>query len=67
MMHWASHLNSGDIVYVRGMLRRTKQPIKGCSLMDLEIWIEKLQVLVYREERLPFSVYEAEICPRRRD
>lgn len=63
MIQWASHLNTGSIMYVRGVVRRPRQAVKGCTFHDKEIIIEKLHVLVRREESIPFSVYEAEICP----
>lgn len=61
MVHWAEHLRLGSIVRVRGRVQAPEVPVLGCTIHDVELAIDEIQVVVRREDPVPFSVYEAEI------
>ncbi|EEH42912.1 aspartate-tRNA(Asn) ligase [Paracoccidioides brasiliensis Pb18] len=64
MIQWAEHIRVGSIVKVKGKLSKSLVPVVGCTIHDVELDIEKLHVIVRREEPVPFSVYEAELTTR---
>ncbi|PYH99970.1 aspartyl-tRNA synthetase, cytoplasmic [Aspergillus ellipticus CBS 707.79] len=61
MVHWAEHLRLGSIVRVHGTIQRPQVPVLGCTIHDVELSIDKIHLVVRREEPVPFSIYEAEI------
>lgn len=67
MVAWAEHLRTGTIVRVRGVVQNPAVPVLGCTYHDVELSIEKLHVVVRREDSVPFSVYEAEIRTEEED
>lgn len=54
---WAKHLNTEAIVYVKGRAQAPKEPVKGCSVHDVEILIDMLHVIVEVREHVPVDVY----------
>ncbi|OAX83948.1 aspartate-tRNA(Asn) ligase [Emergomyces africanus] len=61
MIQWAEHIRVGSIVKVKGVLTRSKVPVVGCTIHDVELDIQELHVIVRRDDPIPFSVYEAEL------
>ncbi|OJD17491.1 aspartate-tRNA(Asn) ligase [Emergomyces pasteurianus Ep9510] len=64
MIQWAEHIRVGSIVKVKGVLTRSKVPVVGCTIHDVELDIQELHVIVRRDDPIPFSVYEAELLSR---
>ena len=50
MMHWAEHLRTGSIVLVTGVLKKPEIPVKSASIHNVEIHVQKLKVIVKRED-----------------
>lgn len=67
MIQWAEHIRVGSIVKVKGVLARSKVPVAGCTIHDVELDIQELHVIVRREYPIPFSVYEAELPAKGRN
>ncbi|OAT08922.1 aspartyl-tRNA synthetase [Blastomyces gilchristii SLH14081] len=61
MIQWAEHIRVGSIVKVKGVLTKSKVPVTGTTIHDVEIDIQGLHVIVHRQDQIPFSVYEAEL------
>ena len=62
MVQWTERIPAESIVLVKGRLQRSEVPIMGCSIRDLEISIQELHVVSRKEELVPFTPYEAEVC-----
>ncbi|KAI1342567.1 aspartyl-tRNA synthetase [Xylariaceae sp. FL0016] len=60
MVRWAEHLYTECIVLVQGKLQKPPEPIKACSIHDLELLIDTMHVLVPVEEPLPIDVFGME-------
>ncbi|KAK7753945.1 aspartate--tRNA ligase dps1 [Diatrype stigma] len=56
-VRWAEHLHPESVVHVRGVVRRSPEPIKSCSIHDLELVVESMHVLVAVEQPLSIDVY----------
>ncbi|KAI2607040.1 aspartyl-tRNA synthetase [Hypoxylon fragiforme] len=59
-VRWAEHLNSECLVHVKGTVREPPEPIKTCSIHNLEITIESMHVLVSVQEPIPIDTYNME-------
>ncbi|KAM7185773.1 putative aspartyl-tRNA synthetase [Naviculisporaceae sp. PSN 640] len=56
-VRWATHLVNEGIVHVEGTLQRPPEAVKGCSVHDAEIIIDKMYAVVPVEEHLPVDVH----------
>ncbi|KAI0395861.1 aspartyl-tRNA synthetase [Xylariaceae sp. FL0594] len=56
-VRWAEHLYSESIVHVHGELRVPPEPIKACSIHDLELHVDKMHVIVPVEVPLHVDVF----------
>ncbi|KKK12257.1 hypothetical protein ARAM_002691 [Aspergillus rambellii] len=63
MVEWARHLSKGTIVEVHGVVCQPQHPITGATFPTMEVCVERLYAVIRCEENIPFSVYEAELCP----
>lgn len=59
-VRWAEHLYTECIVHVHGELRAPPEPVKACSIHDLELRIDKMHVLVPVETPLHIDVFGME-------
>ncbi|KAL8843640.1 MAG: hypothetical protein Q9170_000144 [Blastenia crenularia] len=60
-VQWAEHLPIETIVLVTGVVQNPQQEVKGSSVHDAEISIQKLFVVSTLTETLAFNVYEATV------
>lgn len=56
-VRWAEHLNTESRVHVVGSVRRAPEPVKGCTMHEIEIMIERMHLLSRVEEPLAIDVY----------
>lgn len=56
-IRWARHLTAETIVHVRGSLESPVDPVRGCTVGDVEVRIKSLHVLVPVEHPLPVDVF----------
>ncbi|KAL7627945.1 aspartate--tRNA ligase dps1 [Parahypoxylon ruwenzoriense] len=56
-VRWAEHLNTECLVHIRGVVRESPEPIKTCSIHNLEILIDSMHVLVPVEDPIAIDVY----------
>ncbi|PGG95751.1 aspartate-tRNA(Asn) ligase [Blastomyces parvus] len=61
MVQWAERIRVGSIVKVKAVLTKSKVPVTGTTIHDVELDIQDLHVIVHRQDQIPFSVYEAEL------
>ncbi|KAK3178838.1 hypothetical protein OEA41_000975 [Lepraria neglecta] len=61
MVKWIERIPMESIVVVRGKIQKPEQPVKGSTIHDVKIFIEKLHVVVRRPEAVPFTVYEDDV------
>ncbi|KAI1397529.1 aspartyl-tRNA synthetase [Hypoxylon fuscum] len=66
-VRWAEHLNTESVVHIRGTVRQAPEPIKTCSIHNLEIHIDSMHVLVPVEEPLAIDVYSMEQVEEKED
>ncbi|KAK3380796.1 hypothetical protein B0H63DRAFT_193112 [Podospora didyma] len=56
-VRWAEHLTTEVFVHVQGRLQVPPEEVKGCSIRDREIVIEKMHLVVPVKEHLPVDVF----------
>ncbi|KAK3303789.1 uncharacterized protein B0T15DRAFT_513921 [Chaetomium strumarium] len=56
-VRWAEHLNSESFVHVQGKLQTPPEPVKGCSIHELEVVIDSMHVVVPVKEHLPVDPF----------
>jgi aspartyl-tRNA synthetase len=56
-VRWAQHITSEGFVHVEGMLQRPPEPVKGCTIHELEVKIERMHLVVPVKEHLPVDVF----------
>ncbi|KAK3315909.1 hypothetical protein B0H66DRAFT_479898 [Apodospora peruviana] len=56
-VRWATHLVTEGFVHVEGTLQRPPEIIKGCTVHDAEVKIEKMYLVVPVDEHLPVDVH----------
>jgi aspartyl-tRNA synthetase len=56
-VRWAEHITSESFVHVEGHLQKPPEEIKGCSIRELEVLINKMHVVVPVKEHLPIDVF----------
>ncbi|EPE08358.1 aspartyl-trna synthetase [Ophiostoma piceae UAMH 11346] len=56
-VRWAGHLSAESLVHVQGVLQEPIEPIKGCSIHNVELLISHVHVLVALNESPPIDVY----------
>ncbi|KAG0708921.1 hypothetical protein DFH29DRAFT_889706 [Suillus ampliporus] len=59
MVKWAASLSDESIVLVLGTVVKSPEPIKSCSIEDVEIQVSELWLVSGVEGRLPFSLEDA--------
>lgn len=57
-VHWVQRLHPESIVRVQGRLRRAPEPVKTCSIHELELVVDRIHVVVLVKEPLPVNVYD---------
>ncbi|KAJ9636602.1 aspartate--tRNA ligase dps1 [Knufia peltigerae] len=60
MVRWAEHIRTGTIVIAKVTVKRPEQTVKGTSIHEAELDIQKMHVVSARTVPIPFSVYEAD-------
>lgn len=50
MLHWAVHLNTGNIMRVQGVVQKPEMPVKSASIHHAEIKLTDLKIVVRRAE-----------------
>ncbi|KAI0165994.1 aspartyl-tRNA synthetase [Xylariaceae sp. FL1272] len=56
-VRWAEHLYPECIVHIQGELRAPPDTVKGCSIHDLEVLVDKMHVLTPVENPLHVDVF----------
>ncbi|KAI1268213.1 aspartyl-tRNA synthetase [Xylariaceae sp. FL1019] len=56
-VRWAEHLYPECIVHIQGELRAPPDRVKGCSIHDLEVFVDKMHVLTPVETPLHVDVF----------
>ncbi|KAL2256112.1 hypothetical protein VTK26DRAFT_2170 [Humicola hyalothermophila] len=56
-VRWAERLTTEGLVHVTGKLQRPPEEIKGCSIRELEVWIDTMHLVVPVKEHLPVDVF----------
>ncbi|KAK3361480.1 hypothetical protein B0T24DRAFT_109453 [Lasiosphaeria ovina] len=56
-VRWAEHLNAEGIVHVEGKLQAPPEPIKGCSISNLEVLVETMHLVVPVDDHLPVDAF----------
>ncbi|KAK4095992.1 aspartyl-tRNA synthetase [Parathielavia hyrcaniae] len=56
-VRWAEHVITESFVHVEGRLQRPPETIKGCSIHELEVQIDKMHVVVPVKEHLPVDPF----------
>ncbi|KAK4119496.1 aspartyl-tRNA synthetase [Parathielavia appendiculata] len=56
-VRWAEHIITESFVHVEGRLQRPPEEIKGCSIRELEVQIDKMHVVVPVKEHLPVDPF----------
>jgi lysyl-tRNA synthetase class II len=62
MVRWTEHIRSGSLLLVTGKVQRPVQAVRGTSVHEAEILIDRLHVVSARTDPVPFSVYAAEVA-----
>ncbi|KAJ3760437.1 hypothetical protein EV360DRAFT_39796 [Lentinula raphanica] len=61
MVHWASRLRPESIVHVKGEEEEDTEEVRSTSIHTAEIRVVELHVISRVEERVPFTVYDADL------
>jgi aspartyl-tRNA synthetase len=56
-VRWAEHIISESFVHVEGHLQKPPEEIKGCSIRELEVSIDRMHVVVPVKEHLPVDAF----------
>lgn len=59
MVKWCIQLNLESIVTVQGIIKKTPEPVKSCSVQDAELHITKIFIESEAPAQLPFQVEDA--------
>ena len=56
-VRWAGHLIHEGFVHVEGTLQQPPEKVKGCTISDIEVLIDKMHLVVPVDESLPVDVH----------
>ncbi|KAL9607992.1 MAG: hypothetical protein Q9167_007139 [Letrouitia subvulpina] len=59
-VQWAEHLPAESIVLVTGIVQNPQHEVTGCSIHDVEIAVQELQLISQVTDSPAFTVYEAQ-------
>ncbi|KAJ3119296.1 aspartate--tRNA ligase dps1 [Physocladia obscura] len=59
MLRYAIDIPTESLVLVEGIITKPKEPVKGCTVQEVEIKIKSIFVVSKTVERLPFSLEDA--------
>ncbi|PRQ75236.1 hypothetical protein AAT19DRAFT_14258 [Rhodotorula toruloides] len=59
MVRWVESIHDESIVLVEGVVQKAKEPIKSCTIHDVELKIRKIFVVSEAPAMLPFTINDA--------
>ncbi|CAI5756148.1 unnamed protein product [Candida verbasci] len=59
MVKWTGSINLESIVLVEGIVSKVEEPVKSCTVQDVEIKIEKIYTIQETPEQLPLLIEDA--------
>ncbi|GAA6012722.1 hypothetical protein JCM8202_003425 [Rhodotorula sphaerocarpa] len=59
MVRWVEGVHDESIVLVEGVLQKPKEPIKSCTVSDVELKIRKIHIISEAPATLPFNMNDA--------
>ncbi|GAA6054399.1 hypothetical protein JCM3770_002238 [Rhodotorula araucariae] len=59
MVRWVEGIHDESIVLVEAVVQRAKEPIKSCTIHDVELKVRKIHVIAEAPAMLPFNMNDA--------
>ncbi|GAA5994409.1 aspartate--tRNA ligase DPS1 [Rhodotorula paludigena] len=59
MVRWVESINDESIVLVEGVVQKAKEPVKSCTVHEVELKIRKIHLISEAPAMLPFNMNDA--------